>query len=529
MNDRVIVRLPVIRELDNALLLDINGRQEWVSRRQCRHKSVFNQELEMASWLADYFKIPYNRQLPRAPDTGALLLEHSFDDGVAIEPLPNQAHQQQAFDKLRRLRRFFLAMQMRSGKTKTAIDILCNHFANGRIGRVLWLCPNSAVATARQQWQRFATVDVPLQITALETVSGCGAAKWAEIRAWFTWDCAVIIDESQMMKNHRAKRSLRLFDLFEKSPVVGILSGTPITRNVQDLYNQVRILDWKIFGYRNIWQFEKAHLVMSDKYPGLIHDTVNLDYLSGRLQPFAFEWFTDYNDRKTHRRIELPMTDGQRRLYERIKNEIIRRLRNHTEKPADIYLMFTALQSVLSGHVSERVMRRLFGIAAQAVTLYNPKIEALSSLLNARTGQVVVWCNRRHELDLIAAAFPNAYIVSGKTDTETRHRSVQAFRQSRNGILIAMTQVAKRAIEMSECNEVVYFGHGFDFESREQSQWRTLLPDKTAVCRYTDLVYGGSLDDRILQSHEKKRHVARDFLDLLKSDRQAVVHEIEKL
>ena len=47
------------------------------------------------------------------------------------------------------------------------------------------------------------------------------------------------------------------------------------------------------------------------------------------------------------------------------------------------------------------------------------------------------------------------------------------------------------------------------------------------VCRYTDLVYGNSLDERILDSHGKKRHVVRDFLDLLKRDRERALAELE--
>ena len=122
-----------------------------------------------------------------------------------------------------------------------------------------------------------------------------------------------------------------------------------------------------------------------------------------------------------------------------------------------------------------------------------------------------------------------AVCVSGEQSAAERHRLIQSFRQSRNGRLVAMVQVAKRAIEMSECNEVVYYGHSFDFESREQSAWRTLLPGKTDVCRYTDLVYGNSLDERILASHGKKRHVVRDFLDLLKQDRERALAELEQL
>lgn len=532
MSDWVTVKAWVLRETPRALLLEADGRQEWISRRFARHKSIHNREVEIASWLADKLGLSYRRhQFGRAFDLGVLQEEMTLSGGLNIRPKPNQPWQQAAFDKLRRLRCFALFMQMRAGKTKVVIDIVCNHASNGHIDRVLWLCPNSATATAEAQWARFAVLDLPRKIVALETVSGCGTARMAEIEAWITSRTAVVVDESQMIKNDRAKRSRRLAAILETAPVTGILSGTPITQNVQDLYNQARALDWRIFGYRNVYQFNRAHLVMSDKIPGLIRNTRNTDYLSRRLQPFVFEWFDgDYRHKKIEQTVFVPMSDEQREWIDRIKAAVLYRLRRHTERSTDIYLLFTAIQSVLSGHVSERVMRHIFERETiGGLNLETPKLDRLEQIVEEREGQTVVWCARLHELHSIRRRLPEAVIVSGEMPAADRHRCIQQFRRSRDGILVVMVQVAKRAIEMSECNEVVYYGHSFDFESREQSAWRTLLPGKTAVCRYTDLVYADSLDERILASHSKKRNVVRDFLDLLKQSREQAIAELELL
>lgn len=531
MNERVTVKARVLHETDHALLLEVDGRQEWVSRRHAKHRSIHNGELDISLWLAKRLGLPY-----RTPSFGsAYNLAKLADESVIspvlkITPLPNQPQQQTAFSKLYPLCRFALFMQMRTGKTKVAIDILCNHAANGHIDRVLWLCPNSGTDTAAEQWRKFAVWPLALHIVALETVSGCGAAKMAEIEALFTPSTAVVVDESQMIKDDRAKRSRRLAAILEAAPVKGILSGTPITQNVQDLYNQARALDWRIFGYRNIHQFKRAHLVMSDKFPGLIRDTKNTEYLSQRLQPFVYEWFDDYGSRQTRQTVYVDLSDVQQEWIWRIKEAVLCRLRNYTERSTDIYLLFTALQGVLSGYVSERTMRHIFADdKRRSLCLHPPKLDCLTELVADLDEQVVIWCTRLHELRSVAERLPEAVCVSGEQPAAERHRLIQSFRQSRAGRLVAMVQVAKRAIEMSECNEVVYYGHSFDFESREQSAWRTLLPGKTEVCRYTDLVYSDSLDERILASHGKKRHVVRDFMDLLKQDRERALAELEQL
>ena len=515
------VRAAIVHTTPNTLLLDVGGRQQWVQRESCRHID------DRWATLPRALAAQLGMQAPGAPHGLDVLIEAAtIADRIAIEPRPNQPQQDEAFHKLYRYRWFALYMQMRAGKTKVAIDLICNHHALGNIDRVLWLCPNSAKATAAAQWSQFATVDVPRRIVALETISGCSAATFREIEEWFNERCAIVIDESQMIKNDRAVRSCRLQNLLDAAPVKGILSGTPITCNVQDLYNQVRALDWRIFGYRNFYQFSRAHLIMSDRIPGMICDTCNTEYLSERLQPFVYEWFTDYSDRREHERVYIEMSDQQRQLSADIKGEVLGRLMDYREQAADIYLMFSALQSVLSGHVSAQTMRRIFG-RHEAVTLHTPKLDKLVEIVAGLDAQKIVWCTRLHDLHGIAARIPDAITVSGEMGADVRHDRIQRFRKSRDGTLVAMVQVAKRAIEMSECNEVIYYSHSFDFESREQSQWRTLLPGKTDICYYTDLLYRGSIDERIQEAHSKKQSVVQAFLDLLKVDRAAAIHALE--
>ena len=516
-------RATIIHATDHALLLDVNGRQQWIPRESCRVIS----ETEAA--IPRVLAAKLGMQAPGEPHDLEVLTEAAtIANRIAIEPRPNQPQQDEAFRKLYRYRWFALYMQMRAGKTKVAIDLISNHYALGNIDRVLWLCPNSAKATAAAQWSQFATVDVPRRIVALETISGCSDATLREIEDWFTPRCAIVIDESQMIKNDRAVRSQRLQKLLDVAPVKGILSGTPITQNIQDLYNQVRALDWRIFGYRNIHHFRHAHLIMSDRIPGMISDTCNTEYLSERLQPFVYEWFTDYDRRREHETVYVEMSEQQRQLSADIKGEILSRLMDYREQAMDIYLMFTALQSVLSGYVSAQTMRRIFG-RNEAVDLHPPKLDKLEAVVAGIDAPKIVWCTRLHDLHGIAARIPDAITVSGEMGADERHTRIQRFRKSRDGTLVAMVQVAKRAIEMSECNDVIYYSHSFDFESREQSQWRTLLPGKTDICYYTDLLYRGSIDERIQAAHGKKQSVVREFLDLLKSDRDAAIRELEAL
>ena len=52
-------------------------------------------------------------------------------------------HQQQAFNKLKNLKACALFMDMGTGKTRTALELIQNKLNKGKITRVFWICPCS--------------------------------------------------------------------------------------------------------------------------------------------------------------------------------------------------------------------------------------------------------------------------------------------------------------------------------------------------------------------------------------------------
>ena len=58
------------------------------------------------------------------------------------------AHQEKAYEKLGGAPFGALLMEMGLGKSKTAIDLAVNHYLEGRIERVLLVCPSAL----KHQW-----------------------------------------------------------------------------------------------------------------------------------------------------------------------------------------------------------------------------------------------------------------------------------------------------------------------------------------------------------------------------------------
>lgn len=523
-----MIACQVLNQSPYAYLLEVgDGKSLWIAKHLCKQidEKVFVSESVLAEMK---LSLENNRFGNNVYHLKELYQSAMFAGACRLSFKPNREYQQMAFERLHGLRYWGLYMQMRAGKTKVAIDIMCHHIDRNHIDKVWWLCPNSTIATAQEQWNKFAVLDVQVQFTALETISGCGSKRLQKILDFVDDRTGIIIDESQMIKNHRANRCRRLDKIILQAPVRGLLSGTPITKNIQDLYNQMRFLNWRILSYANYHQFQKHHLIMSSKIPGLVHDVMNVDYLVERISPFVYEYFSPTEKMQREARY-VELSERQKQMTDYVKSAFIEKLSSYTERRSDVYVFFVILQNIMTGYLPGDVLGRFLNKPCRNIYFDNPKLNILNECLHEADEKTLIWCTRRIELAQIRAYYPDAITVSGEQNADERHACIQAFRTSKKSVLAAMMPVAKRGIEISECNNVIYLSHGFDYESRVQSQHRTLLLDKKAICRYTDMIYLDSLDERMLAAHSKKSNIVSEFIRMLKENREQAIKEVEQL
>src|SRR5690606_3131865 len=102
-------------------------------------------------------------------------------------------------------------------------------------------------------------------------------------------DTFVIVDESGYIKGHAARRSVRIAELSARSRYRLLLTGTPLTQGVEDLWSQMRFLSKEILGYESFYSFARSHLEYSEKYPGMIVGTRHVDRLAERIAPFVYQ------------------------------------------------------------------------------------------------------------------------------------------------------------------------------------------------------------------------------------------------
>jgi len=170
-----------------------------------------------------------------------------------------------------------LFMEQGTGKTPVVIARICNEAEmNGsHLYRALIVAPKNVRTNWRNEFSRFATVPGKVAVLRggqlarvkllVEAFAKDANSKWVAIiasyetvsRSWealrmIEWDL-VVLDESHYIKSPRAKRTKKMLELRACSRQRMVLTGTPITNSLLDLFTQLEFLDEGQSGFL-LWE-----------------------------------------------------------------------------------------------------------------------------------------------------------------------------------------------------------------------------------------------------------------------------------
>lgn len=141
-----------------------------------------------------------------------------------------------------------------TGKTLVQIEWLKKHFANNPTARALIVCPKSLMHAAWEtDFTRFAPeIEIgfsqagkwqkPFKSTAKVVIVNTDGVKKLETK-WLANFDTLIVDESSAFKHHTSERSKALLKISKLFTYRHLLSATPATNTITELWHQVKILD----------------------------------------------------------------------------------------------------------------------------------------------------------------------------------------------------------------------------------------------------------------------------------------------
>lgn len=268
-------------------------------------------------------------------------------------------HQKDAVEKLKKTRIGALYMEQGTGKTRTALELFGRRYDKGKVDLCLWLCPCSVMYNLKADIRRHCISPFPVIIRGIESLSSSDRL-FVELMAVVSKKKAyLIVDESTLVKNKDAIRTKRVTALSEKCRYKLILNGTPVSRSEADLFAQWYILDWRVLGYKSFYSFANHHLEFFKKEGADGHQRTdysrvknvkNVSVLTSKIAPFTYQVQKKdclHLPPKHYHQEVVRMTDEQAEEYWRVKEIYL--LNVDEVKSSTIYLLFTALQHVVSG------------------------------------------------------------------------------------------------------------------------------------------------------------------------------------
>lgn len=159
---------------------------------------------------------------------------------VYSELLP---YQKKAVEKLRHIKIGALYMEMGTGKTRTALELVRLRLEAGKVDYVVWLCPCNIKADIRRGIREHSNLDDLgiLDIVGIETLSTSVRECSRLLGLAQSHKAYLIVDESSLVKNHIALRTQHIQQLADRCRYKLILNGTPISRNEADLDRRAHV------------------------------------------------------------------------------------------------------------------------------------------------------------------------------------------------------------------------------------------------------------------------------------------------
>jgi len=436
------------------------------------------------------------------------------------------AHQRDAVAKVLPSRVGALFMDMGTGKTRTSIELAA--LRHTKVDKVVWFAPVSLKLSVAEEIRKHTdctdiyvfddktkSANLPKvrwYVVGIESMSSSNRVVSA-VNKLVTERTMVILDESSYIKGHNSKRTERLTYICSKAKYRLILTGTPLSQGVVDLFAQMRFLSPNILGYNSFYSFAANHLEYSDRFPGKIVRAHNTEWLAAKINPYV------YQVRKQDC-IDLPakwystrwcyMTMEQSWAYEHVKNEFLDYVDPDDWNSYQLFKLFSSLQQVVSGYYRQRKKREW--------TMHeydNNRPDLLAEIISEIPDdeQVIIWAKYMYDINQIVQVLGDRTyaLYTGKQNEKQKELAKQSFKAGDAQFFIATPSSGGHGLTLNEAGTVIFYDNSFKYAERIQAEDRCHRIGQDKKVHYIDIVCSNSIDERIMSAISDKEDTLHSF------------------
>lgn len=480
-------------------------------------------------------------------------------------------HQRVAVQSMKHAEYFGLLMEMGTGKSKCVVDeiqIYHNDLKENEIFKALIVCPKSLRRNWSKEFEKNFAPFLHYSIFILNSINIPEFADWLmhdksktkilivsydlvknieEFLVIFSANY-VAMDESHYVKNPEGKRFKALRKVVKNISMRRILTGTPVSNNILDLWAQFELLRPGCLGFNSFRGFKAEFCNITtidangrdiDKVTGF----KNLEKLKENMAKCSFivkkERCLDLPD-VMHEIRSIEMTPSLRAVYDQFANEFFCSIDASSEMKTDVVIaQMTKLSQLCCGFANAtKVVRNELG----EIDLESPiervtrTIEGGDEKMNAmiedaedvvKYSKLIIWCRFHFDIDAIHAKLTELGIDSerfdGRVHEDKRNQIVDRFNNdSKLRVIIAqpaaggvgLTLLGNQDSEHDACTVAFFYSNGYSLGQREQAEARNHRIGQRKKVLYRDYVYEGTIEETIAKVLNDKREIANMMKDV---------------
>tara|TARA_A100001515_G_scaffold25063_4_gene19254 strand:- start:13163 stop:14698 length:1536 start_codon:yes stop_codon:yes gene_type:complete len=481
-----------------------------------KSKKIDDNEV-LVNWGVDEAKALRNMNI-KAPSP----IEGRYKWSGKYEPFD---HQKKTAGFLTMNKRAFCFNEQGTGKTASAIWATDYLMKEGKINRVLVICPLSIMDSAwRADLFTFAmhrTVDVAYGTKDKRKKIIEGGAEYVIINydgveivqdaiAKGGFDC-IIIDEATHYKNVQTKRWKTLNKLLKPDTWLWLMTGTPAAQSPLDAYGIAKLVNPKaVPKFFSTFRDQVMVRITQFKWVPKEHAT---DIVFNALQP-AIRFTKDEC-------LDLPPM-----VYTKREVELTRQQTKYYKQLRDKMIMHAAGEEVTAPNAAV-AMSKLLQISCGAIYTdggdalefdITHRYKVLREVIDEASKKIIVFVPFKHVIDVLTDKLRSdgitTEIIRGDVSAPKRTEIFKRFQETDDPkVLVVQPQSASHGVTLTAANTVVWWGPTSSLETYAQANARVHRSGQTHKCTVVQL-QSSYVEKRVYALLDNRINVHTKMIDL---------------
>ena len=372
--------------------------------------------------------------------------------------------QSEAIRHLQEWRVGALFMEPGTGKTRAAMTLVNSSPCTD----VVWVGPLRTLDAVRAEADKWGGFTSPVTYWGVESISGSDRIYMNLLNTVEeSGEPFVVVDESLKIKNAEAKRTKRMLEIGRRAKWKLVLNGTPVSRNLLDMWPQMEFLSPKILNM-TLSQFKNTFCTYTTVTKRIgykryqreyITGMENVDYLHSLIRHYVYEcdltlgitqkWHTKY----------YYISDENREKYREIKESYLSDEMLEWRKNNIFFAMTTEMQMAYSQD--------------------EDKVRCVRDILKHEDpAHTIIFCRYVASAELCRKEFPDCEVLT--------------------------IQKSGVGLNMQDFSTTIYFDKVWDYALYLQSTRRTYRTGQEQDCHYYELTGDVGLENLIDKNIGKK-------------------------